>query len=223
MITHIRSREVIARIALLVALMLVFIVSFAKGDDTEFDIGDSFDTGRLPFISDEDRDRVEAAISNSHARAHFVLAISESGKMGASWQQDINTKDRIRRAMQSCEHKSQSTCGLAIVNGHLVSFENSPRQLSYPVKFDSASVPFLLYRELDGLRSNYTGKRRHRALALNWTGAFGYSVEQRTKELAQKKALSTCKKYSSGWGKCFLYDVNGTVVFRPSTNIFGSQ
>ncbi|MCY4547214.1 MAG: hypothetical protein OXC28_02500 [Defluviicoccus sp.] len=211
------------RIALLAALMLISIVSFAKGDDTEFNIGDSFDTGRLPYISDEDRDRIEAAISNSHARAHFVLAISESGKMGASRQQDINTKDRIRRAMQSCEHKSQSACGLVIVNGHFVSFENSPRQLSYPVKFDSASVPFLLYRELDRLRSNYAGKGQHRALALNWTGAFGYSTERRTKELAQKKALSICEKHSDGWGKCFLYDVNGRVVFRPNTSIFSSQ
>ena len=41
--------------------------------------------------------------------------------------------------------------------------------------------------------------------------------------MAKAGALEWCVKSSEEAGNCFLYDVNGKVVFTPETDVFGNR
>ena len=123
--------------------------------------------------------------------------------------------------MQLCEHISRSQCGIAVVNGEMAKFELLPRQLSYADRFDIKAVPFTWSRDVNFLRQ-YDSARRHKALALNYSGVMASSVAATSEYSAKQNALAWCRR-DSAWGNCFLYDVNGTVVFNQDTDIFGGQ
>ena len=84
-------------------------------------------------------------------------------------------------------------------------------------------VPFVPRARLPSIRSGYTGRGQHRALALNYTGRYGYATGQGSEEQTRKTALARCREYSGVWGHCFLYDVNGRVVFSPDTDVYGEE
>ena len=205
---------------LLACLATLALLSTASADDIEYKITGPFDASQLPFVSEDDRKSIEGTATDPHNESTYVLAISESGKY-AYWSRQGSTQDRIRRTMQICEHVSGSQCGLAVVNGKMVKFNLLSRQLTYPDKFDIEAVPFTWKRDVNYLRE-YSGARRHKAFALNYNGFFNFWHGVNSAHTAKQNALAWCRR-DSGWDNCFLYDVNGTVVFNPDTDIFGGQ
>ena len=209
---------------LLAAILAMAMLSTAAADEIRYKVLGPIDVSKLPYISDTDRETIERDIANKFVKETFVLAISEDGVWQSWWGKDRSTRDRFRLAMQLCEHYSGGQCGLAAVNGKLVEFKRFPRQLTYPNKFDIEAVPFLRKRALTKIRNGYVNGKQHRALALGWGGiGWGYSVGDRSEELAQKNALAWCRRGSPDWSHCFLYDVNGRVVFTPDTDIYGAN
>ena len=207
------------RILLMAALIALATLSTAKADDIEYESLGPFDPSEMPFISDEDLEIIARHFVGDN-KPEYTIAVCERGCWAVTWG-GWSTQDRIRSVLQRCEHQAQEPCGLIAVNGQLVTFKHQPGQITYPEKFDSDVVPFVQRRESGKIRSQYANQRRHRALALNWNGSYGFSYGQSNKELARKNALALCRKISEGHGHCFLYDVNGTVVFKPTTDILG--
>lgn len=205
---------------LLTVFATVGLLSTAYADGIDYVVTGPFDASQLPFISEDDRKSIKSNATNPSFKSTYVLAISDSGQY-AFWSREGSTQDRMRRSMQICEHVSDRQCGLAVVDGEMVEFKFLPRQLKYRDKFDINSVPFTSERDLNYLRQ-YDGARRHKALALNYNGFFRYSVRASSEYTAKQNALAWCRRDSS-WGNCFLYDVNGKVVFNPDTDIFGGQ
>ena len=208
------------RAFLLAGVGTVLILSTAFAGDIEYKIIGPFDASELLFISEDDRKNIENIAKNPDYSSTFVLAISESG-IPIYWTSDESTQDRIRRSVQICEHVSGGQCGLAVVNGEMVEFEVLPRQLTYSETFDIEAVPFAPQHSRKYLRE-YDDLEQHKALALNYNGLFWYWYGADSEYGAKKNALDVCRR-DSGWGNCFLYDVNGTVVFDRHTDIFGGQ
>ena len=193
-----------------------------RADRIDYEVLGPFDASTVPFISDEMRESVRRDFVGDR-RSTFTLAVCESGCVAWSWgRRWTTTQAHIRNVLQHCEHNGQESCGLVAVNGELVTFEVQPTQITYPKEFDSSAVPFVPRASLPRIRSGYADGRQHRALALNHTGRYGYSTGQPSEEQARKTALARCREYNGVWGHCFLYDVNGTVVFKPRTNIHGT-
>ena len=209
---------------LLAAIVAMAILSSAAADEIRYKVIGPIDVNKLPYISDDDREYIKEIITDEDIKKHFVLAISEDGTLQAWWGKERSTRDRFRIAMQLCEHVSGSQCGLAAVNGKMVEFKLFPRQLTYPEKFDIEAVPFLRKRILVKVANGYIKGKRNRALAISWGGiGWGYSVGQSSEQLARKNALAWCRRGSQDWEYCFLYDVNGRVVFTPDTDIYGAN
>lgn len=182
-----------------------------------------FDAEKVPFISDGLRESVRRDFVGRR-RSTFMLAACESGCVAWSWgRRWTTTQAHIRNVLQQCEHNGREPCGLVAVNGELVTFEVQPSQIAYPQTFDSSAIPFVPPASLKRIRSDYAAGGQHRALALNYTGRYGYATGQRSEEQARRTALERCREYSGVWGHCFLYDVNGTVVFNPATYLYGTQ
>ena len=197
--------------------------SAAKADRIDHEVLGPFDASKVPFISDGLRESVRRDFVGDR-RSTFTLAVCESGCVAWSWgRRWTTTQAHIRNVLQQCEHSGRQPCGLIAVNGELVTFEVQPIGITYPKKFDSSAVPFVPRTRLPSIRSGYAGQELHRALALNHTGRYGYSTGQRSEEQARKTALARCREYSGVWGHCFLYDVDGTVVFKPTTYLYGTM
>ena len=192
-------------------------------DRIDYEVLGPFDTGQVPFISDGLRESVRRDFMGDR-RSTFTLAACESGCVAWSWgQRWTSTQAHIRNVLQQCEHNGREPCGLVAVNGKLVKFEVQPTQITYPQEFESSAVPFVSRANLRRIRSGYAAGAQHRALALNYTGRYGYATGQRSEEQARRTALARCREYSGVWGHCFLYDVNGTVVFNPTIYLYGTQ
>ena len=195
----------------------------ARAERIDYEVLGPFDAGKVPFISDGLRESVRRDFVGAR-RSTFTLAVCESGCVAWSWgRRWTTTQAHIRNVLQQCEHNGQEPCGLVAVNGELVTFEAQPTQITYPKQFDSSVAPFVPRARLPSIRSGYAGRGQHRALALNYTGRYGYATGQRSEEQARKTALARCREYSGVWGHCFLYDVNGTVVFKPTTYLYGTK
>ena len=212
------------RTFVLAAIVTMAMLSTAVAADAiKYKVIGPIDVEKLPYISDEDRENIKRLLSDPVIKSTLVLAISEDGTARPWWGKDRSTKERFRSAMQVCEHVSRGPCGLAAVNGKMVEFKKFPDQITYPDRLDVDEIPFIKKRYLNRLRQEYAHKSRHRALALNWDGHWGYSVNQNSESKARKEALKWCRKGRVGWGHCFLYDVNGRVVFNPDTDIYGVE
>ena len=195
----------------------------ASAQRIDYEVLGPFDASDVPFISDGLRESVRRDFVGAR-RSTFTLAACESGCVAWSWgQRWTTTQAHIRNVLQQCEHNGQEPCGLIAVNGELVKFEVQPSQITYPATFESSAVPFVRRESRMRIRLDYAGGARHRALALNYTGRYGYATGQGSEAQARRTALARCGEYSGVWGHCFLYDVNGTVVFDPSIYLYGTQ
>ncbi len=194
----------------------------AGADRIDYEVLGPFDAGKVPFVSDRVRDMVRGDFVGDR-KYEFVLAVCESGCSAWSWGGSWTTQARIRNVLQRCGHSGRKPCGLVAVNGELVTFAVQPTQITYPKKFDGSAVPFVRRARLPSIRSGYADRGLHRALALNWNGRYGYATGQPSEEQAHERALARCREYSGGHGNCFLYDIDGTVVFKPTTDIYGTH
>ena len=208
---------------LLAATVAIAAISSAVAHDIEYETIGPFDASKLPSVSGGDLEKIERYAADDGVRPSLVVAVSEGGSVGTVWGKTWGTQDRIRQATHLCEHVSQSACGLAVVNGKMVKFSLLPRQLAYPKRFDAEAVPFIRHREVQRLRSGYANARWNRTLALNWNGVYYYWRGASNVYSAKQSALAGCRKQAGNWGNCFLYDVNGKVVFTPETDIFGDR
>ena len=189
----------------------------------EYEVLGPFDASQVPFISDSLRESVRRDFVGNR-RSTFTLAACESGCVAWSWgQRWTTTGEQIRNVLQQCEHNGREPCGLVAVNGELVKFRVQPSQITYPHVFESGAVPFVSDASRRRIHSDYAGGAQHRALALNYTGRYGYATGQRSERQARSTALARCREYSGVWGHCFLYDVNGAVVFNPAVYLYGTQ
>ena len=195
----------------------------AEADRIDYEVVGPFDAGTVPFISGGLRESVRRDFVGGR-RSTFTLAVCESGCVAWSWgHRWTSTQAHVRNVLQQCEHNGQEPCGLIAVNGESVTFEVQPSQIAYPETFDSSAVPFVPRARLPSIQSGYADGGRHRALALNYTGRYGYATGQPSEDEARRAALARCREYSGPWGHCFLYDVNGKVVFEPRTYLYGTR
>ena len=195
----------------------------AGAERFDYEVLGSFDADKVPFISEKLRESVRRDFVGWR-RSTFTLAACESGCVAWSWgQRWTSTQAHIRNVLQQCEHNGQEPCGLLAVNGELVEFEVQPSQVTYPDAFDSSALPFVTRASLRRIRSGYAVGERHRALALNYNGRYGYATGERSEDQARSTALARCREYSGAWGHCFLYDVNGRVTFNPTTSLYGTK
>ena len=212
------------RTALLAAIVTMAMLSTAAADAIKYKVIGPIDVDKLPYVSDERREGLRENIADKNIRNTIVLSIAEDGTMWAFWGKDRSTRDRFRIAMQLCEHDSGGPCGLAAVNGKMVEFKLFPRQLAYPEKFDIDALPFLRKKAFVRVRNGYTKAKRNRALAISWGGlSWAYTNGENNVESARRKALAWCRRSAADWDNCFLYDVNGRVVFTPETDIYGVE
>ena len=197
--------------------------SVASAERIDYEVVGSFDADKVPFISESLRESVRRDFVGWR-RSTFTLAVCESGCVAWSWgQRWTSTQAHIRNVLQQCEHNGQEPCGLVAVNGELVRFEVQPSQVTYPDTFDSSALPFVTRASLRRIRSDYAAGEQHRALALSYTGRYGYATGERSEDQARSTALARCREYSGAWGHCFLYDVNGRVTFNPTTSLYGTR
>ena len=204
------------------ALIILATLSTTKADEIDYEVLGPFNPSNVPFVSDKDRETIAGYFVGDN-KAGFTLAVCERGCWSLEWATSWSTQDRIRSALQRCEHIAQEACGLAAVDGKIVAFRPQPGQITYPEEFNSDAVPFVRRKYLARIHSQYAIKSRHRALAINSNGAYGYAYNQPSEDKARAEALAWCRRSSEGKGYCFLYDINGTVVFQPMTDIFGRQ
>ena len=195
----------------------------AGAERFDYEVVGPFDADKVPFISEKLRESVRRDFVGWR-RSTFTLAACESGCVAWSWgQRWTSTQAHIRNVLQQCEHNGQEPCGLLAVNGELVEFEVQPSQVTYPDAFDSSALPFVTRASLRRIRSGYAAGEQHRALALSYTGRYGYATGQRSEDQARSMALARCREYSGTWGHCFLYDVNGKVTFNPTIDLYGTR
>ena len=191
--------------------------------DYDYEVLGPFDASDVPFVSAGLRESVRRDFVGAR-RSTFTIAACESGCVAWSWgRRWTTTQAHIRNVLQQCEHNGQEPCGLVAVNGEFVTFEVQPSQITYPHEFDSSAVPFVSPASLRRIRSGYAAGGQHRALALNHNGRYGYATGQQSEQQARSAALTRCREYSGAWGHCFLYDVNGRVVFDPATYLYGTR
>ena len=213
------------RTFVLAAIVTMAMLSTAVAADAiKYKVIGPIDVSKIPYVSDLVRQEIENSLANEEVKNTLVLVVGKNGEAEGWSGKDRSTRDRFRISMQLCEHNSGGPCGLAAVNGKMVEFKIFPRQLTYPEKFDKMAIPFLRKRALTKVRNGYPKGKRNRALALSWSGlSWGYSVGQSSVEVARRNALSFCRRGAQEWDNCFLYDVNGRVVFTPQTDIYGAN
>ena len=181
----------------------------------------AFDPSTVPHVSESARARIEEDFAKSTDRDHYYLAVSESGSWASRAWSKATEADLIRGVIQKCEHIAQAPCGLAVRAGESIEFRLYPTMLRYPREFDLALVPFISENGRNRIGQRYAQKSEHRALALTRNGGFGFATGGASDDEAAEAALADC--HGERKRRCFLYSVDGRVVFSRSTDMYVRQ
>jgi hypothetical protein len=181
----------------------------------------SFDASQIPHVSEAERASILEDYSRAKSKSTYTLAVSEGGRWDASSSEQATQGDRVRIALQKCEHHDQAHCGITVLDGENVGFRLYPNQLRYERKFDLSAVPFVRDAARNQIGQKYAQKKENRALALSRSGRYGYVTERPSADDAAVSALGFCN--DGGKHACFLYDLNGRVLFSRSTDIDSHQ
>lgn len=186
--------------------------------------GASF-AAKVPIVSSDAKGLIAKAYERREG--NWALAISNSGVWSMPWSSGKKTTaaDIRRRALERCQHAAQAPCHLYALNEE-VHYRNGAAptkvDLQYGGKFDARRTPFVRdeFRRNDmrGRRGTYNSMDANRALALSRTGRWSTASGYSSKQDAIKKALKNCEGDRGNRG-CFIYAVNGLVVFSPDTSI----
>ena len=185
------------------------------------DMARALDSYAVPHVSDRVRKNIAKDFDRSSAKSRYMLAVSTNGYWGSTASERGEDGDLIRGALQKCEHVAGQRCGLAAMNGENVEFREYPPQIRYVREFDLNSVPFLWKAGRERLEKDYVGAEGHRALVLSRNGGYGFSRRAESADAAVEEAMGYCTK--DGKRACFVYSVDGRVVFDRDRDIFSQQ
>ena len=182
----------------------------------------ALDMNDTPFLSEHSKEMVEKDYNRSSqkCRSSYAVAISKSGSWGSYCHAKLSTKEITRIVLEKCEHSVLEACGLVVVAGRLVEFQESTQNIRYPETFDASVVPFVSANSRNRLKKKYYSAPVHKALALTGNGRFAYYTGRSSDTEAKEMALERCEKYDKQKNRCFLYAVGQKVVFDIFTNIF---
>jgi hypothetical protein len=85
-------------------------------------------------------------------------------------------------------------------------------------KFIAEEVPFVSSKTRILLKDRYQSAAESKALAVNFSGIFGYAVSWSSEEIAQQEALRLCKENADASGSvlgCRVYAVGDRVIYEP--------
>lgn len=181
----------------------------------------AFDASDIPHISDSTRRKIEKDYKRSNAKDTYTVAVSTNGGWGAVGGGRLTEGDLVRGALQKCEHITKSRCGIAILKGESVAFREYPPQIRYLAEFDVKAVPFIRKDTRERLAKDYADQGSHKALVITRNGGYGFSYDEASADAAVEKAMGYCNK--NGKRNCFVYDVDGRVLFTRETDIFSLQ
>ena len=181
----------------------------------------ALDMSAVPFISERTKESIEKHFSSTgrDCKLSYTVVVAKSG-VWSSYCGGKLPKDDVRRiALEKCEHMAQETCGMVVVDGRVVEFDESPWNILYPETFSAASVPFIATKDRKQLKIKYGNAYRHKALAISRNGAYGYVTGRSSESEAKRLAVSFCEKHDRRRKRCFIYAVGPEVVFDMFTNI----
>lgn len=181
----------------------------------------ALDPYAVPHVSDRVRKDIAKDYDRSGAKGRYMLAVSTNGYWSATASERGEDGDLIRGALQKCEHIAGQRCGLAAMNGGNVDFREYPPQIRYVRDFDLNSVPFIWKAGRERLEKDYVGADGHKALTLSRNGGYGFSRRAESADAAVEEAMGYCTK--GGERACFVYSVDGRVVFDKDRDIFSQQ
>ena len=182
----------------------------------------ALDMGGVPFLSE----RTKASVERDHAaagkgcRSSYTVAISKSGHWGPHCGSKLPERDLSRVALERCEHTSQEACGLVVVQGSVVEFEESPPTISYPETFTASAIPFVSAKARNRLKRSYGSAPGHKALAITRQGGYGFATDEGSGAAAERAALRFCERHTRNRKRCFVYAVGSKVVFDRATSIY---
>lgn len=183
--------------------------------------GQALDVSDVPHVSNNTRKSIAKDYERSRSQETYMLAVSTTGFWGATASGRGETGDLVRGALQKCEHAAQTRCGMAAVSGENVEFREYPPQIRYVRELDLNSIPFIWTKGRNRLKRDYIDQGENRALVLSRNGGYGFAYDRSSPDAAVEKAMSKCTK--NGKRACFVYEVNGKVVFNRETDIFKQQ
>ncbi len=182
----------------------------------------ALDMSGVPFLSERTKASVEQdyAVVSKGCRSSYAVAISKSGDWGPHCGSKLPEQDIVRVALERCEHTSQEACGLVVVQGSVVEFEESPVTISYPETFTASAIPFVSTRARNRLKRDYGNAPGRKALAITRQGAYGFATDEVSDASAERAALRFCEQHTRNRKRCFVYAVGSKVVFDRSTSIY---
>lgn len=184
----------------------------------------SLDLSDVPSVSDQIKESIVNKFNelDKKCRKSYTVAISKSANFWSSedckgkWRK----KERQRRVLEVCEHKTKESCGIVVFNGKVTEFTESDQNILYPESFVASMIPFVSDEYRKRLGKDYKKAKRYKALALTPDGVYGYSYGYSSSAKAKKSALEACAKDTRQSDRCFIYAVGSDVMFNKSTNIF---
>jgi hypothetical protein len=186
-------------------------------------LAEGLDVNAIPYVSERTRDRIAAYYDGAEDTSRIMIAVGSTGNWGGLRRWRKGSDDDMRRnALQKCEHYAGEPCVLVVENGKLTMDENGDfpdpePALSYPSSFKPDEVPFISERAIQDHMWRYYSADRNRAVALTRNGRFSWVTQRSTPERAAEDALKKCQGERKR--PCFVYAINGDVVFDIDTDI----
>ena len=154
---------------------------------------------------------------------NYMIAASRKGHWATRCSADLAPADLMRSTLEFCEHGIDVPCGFVTVQGKPVSWQADQQTIRYPKIFDADSVPFVASDGRQVLADIYATEVGQKALAINRDGAYGFAIDARRKEDAERLALGVCEQQTSAKGSCFVYAIGNDVIFTRTTDIFPDE
>ena len=184
----------------------------------------ALDLSDVPHASDQIKESIVKEFNEleKKCRKSYTVAISKSGQFWGSneCKDKSKKKERQRRILEICEHKSQEPCGIVVSGGRVKKFKESDQTIHYPETLAISKIPFISNKARKQLDKHFKESNVNIALALNRGGGWGISKNKKSSAEAINNALDTCEWYDNDRSRCFIYALGWDVVFDRSTNIY---
>lgn len=182
----------------------------------------AIDVGGAPYLSERSKTAIERewSASGEACRLSFTVAVAPTGHWASRCHDKATLDDVVRMTMEKCEHMAQRLCGTVVVGSREVAYTTRRPYIRYPSEFDAMRVPFVRRASRVELRDDYARADGHRALAITRNGTWATATGRGSAEEATETALESCEEFDRNRGRCFLYSVDGVVLFTPRTNIY---
>jgi hypothetical protein len=174
------------------------------------------DVSAIPYLSAKARDALARYPDSPGPKA---IAISQRGNY-AYFTNKTNTRseeDVKRSALQYCQFNAEEPCALyavgdAVVFDPKIGFKATPVAIPGSGRFDPELVPFVSDRTREVSMTNYQRNPDNKAIALTPSGVWAAVWGRASDDDAREAAMEQCQQRSEKM-ECYLYAVNGQVVF----------